>query len=401
MANCIFCSAELTHATKPEHLWLAALGGRKTTRQVICSSCNGMLGSGPDKALAESVALIRNLLNFTSGKGGPPPSIKGLRQGNDRVVLMPGGVPAIYGGAPFIITELPDGKQSVEIRASSPEELSRIMPHLAAALRISLEDAKTLVRNAQASHTSQRVDSQHHRLSLGGTEPMRSMLKTCMTLWADRFGSDELHKSIYDDARQFVRSGGEELSRSVCQIDMGPLPGSESLVERYGKHFNAAVVSSDADGRTIGYVRLYNICAWRFVLSDSGAPPSATVVYISNPENPSDWEVVHDESLIAAAAVLNTSPAHDFKTAREALVEVNRSYHDRSSQEEIDRIFNQTLDKLGLEEQQAMTREQFDRFVGEASARLASWLLKIPFEQPLTHEDIARLLGDEDKDAST
>lgn len=360
-----------------------------------------MLGSGPDKALAESVALIRNLLNLTSGKGGPPPTITGLQHGNNRVVLKPGGVPAIDGGSPFVISNLPDGNQSVELRVTSADELNRILPHLAAALRMSLEDTRMLVRNAQAQHRSERVDGQHHHLSLGGTEPMRSMLKTCMTLWADRFGSGELLKPIYDDARRFVRSGGDELARSICQIDMGPLTGSDALLPRFGQHFNLALVTSDTDGRTVGYFRLYNICAWRFVLCGSGAPPSATVAYISNPENPSVWEVVHDESLIAAAAVLKTQPSHDFQAAREALTQVNRSYHDRSSLEEIDRIFRQTVDKHGLDENQPMSREQFDLFIGETSARLASWMLKIPYEQPLTPEDMARLLNADGGDATS
>lgn len=399
MTSCIFCSSQLSQDTKPEHVWLAALGGRKTTRQVICSSCNNVLGSGPDKALAESVALIRNLLKLASGRGGPPPAIKGLRHRNDRIVLHPGGVPALDGGPPFVITDLPDGNQSIEIRVTNSEELARILPNLAAALKMPLENVKALVSGAQARRTSQKVEGQHHRLSLGGNESMRSMAKTCMTLWADRFGSDELLKTIYDDARQFVRHGGEALAGSICQIDMGKMIGSQQLVDRFGKHFNLAMVASDDKGKAIGYFRLYNICSWRFVLSANGAPPSSIVAYVSNPENPPNWAVAHDESLAAAAHVLDTRPSHDFQSAREALIEINRSYHDRSSQEEINRIFEQSVGTLGLDEGQPMTREQFNQFVGEASARLASWMLKIPYELSLTSDDIARLLGDDEPKA--
>lgn len=399
MTSCIFCSSPLLPDTKPEHVWLAALGGRKTTRQIICSGCNGTLGSSPDKALAESVALIRNLLNLASGRGAPPPVISGLRHGDDRVILKPGGVPAIDKGAPFTITELPDGSQSVELRVTSAEDLKRILPNLAAALRLSVDDTTALIKDAQARHTSTRVEGQHHRLSLGGTEPMRSMLKTCMTLWADRHGSDELLNSRYDDARQFVLFGGDELGKTICQIDMGALTGSAALTAKYGQHYNLALVASDAAGRTTGYLRLYNICAWRFTLCVDGAPPSATVAYISNPASPSDWKVVHDDSLVAAAAVLEARPSHDFETARAGLMNVNRNYRDRGSEEEIDRIVREAIGRLGLQENKPMTREQFDRFVGESSARLASWMLNIPYERALTPEEIARLLPDNGDDS--
>jgi hypothetical protein len=40
---CIFCGTELTADTKPEHILLNALGGRKTTQRVICSGQVGTL----------------------------------------------------------------------------------------------------------------------------------------------------------------------------------------------------------------------------------------------------------------------------------------------------------------------------------------------------------------------
>ena len=45
--HCILCKCELAPNTKPEHVWLASLGGRKTTRRAICSDCNNALASGP------------------------------------------------------------------------------------------------------------------------------------------------------------------------------------------------------------------------------------------------------------------------------------------------------------------------------------------------------------------
>lgn len=394
MALCILCSSPLPPDTKPEHVWLASLGGRKTTRQALCSKCNSDLGSGPDKALAESVVFIRNLLNLESGRGDPPPAIKGLRHGDDRVTLRPGGIPVIDGGRPFVITWLPDGNPSVELRVTSAEQLRRILPDLARALRMPLADVKASLRAGQVRHVSQRIGTQHHHISLGGPEAMRSMLKTCLTLWADRHGSEELHKPIYDDARRFVRCGGDDLVTSICQIDFGPLEGSDALVPRFGQHFNLALVASDQAGRAVGYIRLYNACAWRFEICSQGAPPSSIVTYVSSPEEPSVWDTATTGALIPAAAILNTTPSHDYQEVRSAFGRMHADYHSRASKIEIDKICEQAAKKLGLEPDQPITPEQVERYIAEVSHRMASWMVGVPFEEPLTTEEVARLLDE-------
>jgi hypothetical protein len=60
--KCIFCDHTLGPTTKPEHILLNALGGRKTARRVICSEWNSRFGSTIDDAFAEQVEIIRNLL---------------------------------------------------------------------------------------------------------------------------------------------------------------------------------------------------------------------------------------------------------------------------------------------------------------------------------------------------
>lgn len=395
MAPCILCSSPLPLDTKPEHVWLASLGGRKTTRYALCSTCNGDMGSGPDKALAESVVFIRNLLNLESGRGSPPPAIKGLRHNDAPVALKPSGIPVMDGGRPFVITPMPDGNPSVELRVNSPEQLRRILPDLARALGMPLSDVKASLSSAQVRRVSQRIGTQHQRISLGGPEAMRSMLKTCLTLWADRHGTDELQKPIYDDARRFVRYGNDDLVRSPCQIDFGPLAGSDALFPRFGQHFNLALVASDQAGRTVGYFRLYNACAWRFELCTQGAPPSSIVTYVSNPEQPSVWDTDATGTFVPAAAVLETLPSHDCSEVRAAFVRMHDDYHARAFHAEIDRICEHVATLLGLAPDHPMTQEQVDRYAQEVCHRMASWIVGVPFEQPLSAEEIARMLEDD------
>jgi hypothetical protein len=393
IAVCILCASPLLPDTKPEHVWLRSLGGRKTTRQALCNTCNNDMGNGPDKALAESVSYIRNILHLRSGEGKPPPTLKGLRNGDDRVALKPGGIPIIDGGPPFVITQLPDGNSSVRLRVASAEQLRRILPDLAKALRMSLAEVKELLRTAQVSDVSQRIEEQHHHISLGGPEAMRSMLKTCLTLWADRHGAIELQKQIYDDARRFVRNGGEF---KHSQIDFGQPFNSDMLVSRFGQYFNLALVASDHVGRVIGYFRLYNSCAWRFELCSTGAPPNSIITYASNPEQPSIWKIETTDALIPAVAVLETSPSQNYEDVCRAFVGMFRDHQRKATDAEIHRILDHAIEKLGLSSDEPLTQEQAHLFLEKVSSQAESWILGTPFEEPRTAEEIARLLDDTD-----
>jgi HNH endonuclease len=132
---CIFCDSELTSDTKPEHILLNALGGRKTTQGVICSKHNNEFGGTIDNALTEEVNILRNLLQFESGTGKAPPRLKNLQAGSERVHIGSDGRPELS-KPPFTVAELPDGAATVQIHAQTPEAIERMLPHLAAKLRI-------------------------------------------------------------------------------------------------------------------------------------------------------------------------------------------------------------------------------------------------------------------------
>ena len=89
--KCIFCEAELFPATKPEHILLAALGGKKTSRRIVCSECNNDLGSVVDKELTDQVAFVRSLLRLQSGDGSPAPMRKKVKAGDDVINVLGDG----------------------------------------------------------------------------------------------------------------------------------------------------------------------------------------------------------------------------------------------------------------------------------------------------------------------
>ncbi len=79
------CNESLTSHTKPEHILVSALGGRKSTTRADCSRCNGTFGSTIDKAVTEQVAVLRNMLGLESGAGKPPPALRKVKAGSERI----------------------------------------------------------------------------------------------------------------------------------------------------------------------------------------------------------------------------------------------------------------------------------------------------------------------------
>jgi hypothetical protein len=185
MATCIFCPNELTEDTKPEHILLNALGGRKETRCVDCSACNGKFGSTIDAEVAKQVAVIRNALQLESGRGRAAPMLRNIQSGNDIINLMNDGTPELV-AKPFTVRKLEDGRFEVHVTTKSVDEVGRYVPHMARQIGCSEEQLLEHLKSATGSSIERRPDPVHHHISLGGPLAVRSAAKSALILWAMR-----------------------------------------------------------------------------------------------------------------------------------------------------------------------------------------------------------------------
>jgi hypothetical protein len=285
MPICLFCPTELDATTKPEHILLNALGGRKTTTRAICSACNNTFGRTIDDVLTSQVVALRNLLQLESGEGKSAPGLKNIQAGEHKINIKGDGtLEAVQ--KPFTIERLEDGKWNVQIRARSKEHLAEIIPHLAKALKITEENLRAQLGGAEASMIIQRPWPVHHALGLGGPDAVRSALKACLVLWSTLVGNDEVKSAPYDAARKFVIDGDEQ---HRVHIDSRQFADIERMKAAYGLLFNLIYVRSDDSGRVIGHFTLYNAIAWQFTLAESGGTRNAKIALISNPLDPNHW----------------------------------------------------------------------------------------------------------------
>lgn len=394
MTICIFCPNELTDDTKPEHILLNALGGRKTTKLVDCSACNCTFGSTIDNEVATQVAIIRNMLQLESGTGRAPPMLRNVQSASGTINLKNDGAPELV-AKPFTLQKFPDGRFNLQIMTNSIEEAARYVPHIAAQIGCSEEELLEKLKSATGALVEQQVGTVPHHLGLGGPLAVRSATKSALVLWATLVGNDEVRSAPYDDVRRFVVSDDNVFNRSRSHLDSRYLPYGDELQRRFGKFFNLIYVRSDATGRVVAHFTLYNIISWQIVLAEAGGTPNARIGLVSNPLDPGEWsDTIADEIDIDFEWLNNPDYSDEFKRARERFEGTVRHHFVTQRAREAERIISDVFEKHGIvDEQEPITDPELrEKITSEASRRLAGHLAGIPYVEELTGEEIVARL---------
>ncbi|TAK48139.1 MAG: hypothetical protein EPO23_08650 [Xanthobacteraceae bacterium] len=392
---CIFCEAELGPDTKPEHIMLNALGGRRTTKRVICSKHNNDFGGGIDNALAKQIEVLRNLLQLESGTGKLPPALKNLQAGSERINIRNDGRPELV-KPPFTVTDLPDGKFNVEFLARSSEDIKKMLPHLAARLRMTEEEViKQITQNGQAAIVEMQPDTVHHHISLGCEEALRSMAKSCLVLLATVTGNGAVKAAPFAAARNYVLNGSPEFNKERTQIDSRDVPSVDDLRNRFGPFFNLIYIRSDDAGRVIGHFTIYNAISWQIVLAEAGGPPNGVAAIVSNPLEPATWEDVASSLPDIPFGWLDAADrVYEIERARERLVAMVKHHVDNARKTETARICDDVFAKHGVtdDDQPIADPNAQQTIVGEIARRLAAHALGLRHEQKLSPEETEAML---------
>jgi hypothetical protein len=393
VANCIFCDALLNEGTKPEHILLNALGGRKATTRVVCSRCNGSFGSTIDNEVTDQVEVLRNMLGLESGSGKLPPALRQVKAGTDTINLKGDGTLELV-AKPFEITQLADGSFNLNITARSIDDLAEHVPNIAAKLKCSEEKVIEILGAATATNISRRPGVVHFPMSFGGELAIRSFAKSCLVSWATAVGNDEVKSAVFDATRNFVVNGDDAFNRARSHLDSRHVPHLNELKYRFGEFFNLIYIRSDEVGRVVGHFTLYNVMAWQMVLAEGGGTPNLKVGLISNPIEPRVWsDTIADEIDIDFAWLNNPDYSDNFVRARERLsATVERSQKD-SMAREFESIARVVFKKHGIAELTPETDPALVRLiVGEISQRAAHHVMNLPHEETVPGQDIVARL---------
>jgi hypothetical protein len=396
METCIFCENELTEDTKPEHILLNALGGRKTTTRVDCSECNNTFGSTIDQEVGRQVTILRNMLQLDSGTGRPPPMLKNIPAGGDILNLTNDGRPELV-AKPFSIRTLDDGSIELQITAKSPEEAARSVPHIAAKLGVTEDQVLEIIASANATYTARRPDTVHHQLSFGGPLALRSIAKSSLVLWAALVGNSEVKSPVFEAARRFVLHYDEAFNTTRIFLDSRYLRQADELMQRFGPFFNLIYLKSDDAGRVVAHFTMYNIVSWQLVLAERGGAPNKRIALISNPLNPAICsDALAHEMDIDFAWLASPDYSDNLVRAKERLDAAMRHHIETERPRELNRIADEVFAKYGISDpnEPIADGEFLNRLVWELSHRFALHALNLPHVENLSGQDVVARLRD-------
>lgn len=386
MPPCIFCKLTLVPETKPEHILLDALGGRKTSCRIVCTVCNEKFGSGIDKELAESVQFIRNRMGFQSGSGSMPPAYS-YKSPNGKVKIDGKGRPSAS-FKPF--TQDHDGKvSSVTFNPQDPEAKEKAIGHAAAAEGIDPEELREKLNGGTATYTesfgfgpTDAIES-----SIGGRHAQRSIAKACMELLAVKVGAVSLLDSAFDGARTFILND-EEYGAWTIERDSRPLPTEAKLSEKYGPFFTHIQVSVFADGTVVGHFTLYNFVGWRIELARQSQLTECSIQLVCNPLNTSCWNC-DDAALPPLEIDWLNKPSFDANACNARLALLFAYSAQKSSESEIGRICDEEFTHHGIvgdvvADDESVTESVIARIADRCAHLLtkSSYTDAMPFSEP-------------------
>lgn len=391
MQTCLFCDNHLHSKTRPEHILLNALGGRKTSRRIVCTDCNELFGSTNDKDFAESVGGLRNVLHHASGSGKSAPS-RSYESQSGKVTVDPNGLPSLR-AKPFELRR--DGSDvQLTIQARDIAGFAKHLRHAAAQIRCSpLELLDKLKTGSPSGFTEEFIPapSDQGRLSVGDEQSLRSIAKSCVELLALAAGNDAVRLEPYASARKFVREGGSDFNECRITLDTRPLPIEPSLHDQFGAAFHLVWVKSNSAGRTLGYFRLYGFAAWTLVLAEADGAPLIDVNLVCDPVS-GKWadnlQVLRDVRFEWLE-----QPEFDGHSAARRLQLIHGLAHQRSFELFAERMVKEEFFRNGIVGDAIRGDDQTKaKVIADIAARAASALARLPLQRTNDWDEVENLL---------
>ena len=389
---CIFCPTELDHTTKPEHVLLTAFRGRKSTRRVVCSTCNNEFGGRIDKVLADQFVGIRSLLQLPSGSGSLPPTRRNVKAGSETINIEGDGTIRVQ-SKPFEIVTLPSGAKNLRINAGSFEEIVRLIPSMAAALKMPEERLREQISQHDGLLIERRPDPIRLDFQFGGPEAMRSAAKSCLVLWTILVGNDEVQKCLYDKVRSFILGRDDVFLGTQTDLDSRLLNLPHGVAEAYGPAFNLIYVKSDNTGRVVGHFTLFNLIAFSVVLALSGGQPDRCIALISNPVTGEWSDTIANELDIPFIWLSN--PDYDYETterSRQRFSKIMDYYVSSTRAKQTERIIEDVLKGHGLTKDDHIPKEMAETISSEIATRVACHTFNIPFKKTIEAAKVKEIL---------
>ena len=283
--DCIYCGHR---AGSGEHTLLAALGGRRTNKSILCRACDGGFAE-LDRKLIDQLAPIRGLIGVRPDHRSAP--VPTQVETNDGVlVLDAAGRPSWQAPRMRSETKLADGSTLVIVECAD----ERQMQEWRAMMRQQGIDARCVDRHAGERFLEQPV---HFSWTFGGEEAFREVARIALNFVADQFPHVARLPALRP-IKQWIR--GEQQR----EPDEPPYAwfndGSVSLPQSASEFAHRVALQLDAsNGELLGVVSFFDTFEYVVAFGPIGVDQDALVVIDLDPlaeTPPGDRVIVSPET---------------------------------------------------------------------------------------------------------
>lgn len=275
MGTCIFCEKPLDGSR--EHIIPSAIGGRIASTELVCSDHNNSLGGTIDRALAEQLSVISNLLKIRTGRRRDPPKIQNLTTTDgQKIELEPGGLIVLPRPTKELSkTENGTTEFVVSGDATKRDQLKMVVSGLLRGLR---------VNRTEVQHLRARVRSQRHEVNvgftLGGVDQARAIAKMALLLFARTTSVAYAQEEPFRGIRDFV---ADSLGAPLDFIRYGlPFDGLAIPLGIPPTH-HVVVSANPAKRAVIGLVEIYGAFRYSILLSEKWSRDPIAFAYSVTP----------------------------------------------------------------------------------------------------------------------
>ena len=386
MNCCVLCKTQLSENEKPEHILLDALGGRKVTRDVLCSICNNKMGAGPDKDLAESVASLRTIANLKSGSRKKAPSLLVKPLTGEAYELSPEGTPTPKIQKPLDFGEDEAGNKTLSITARDEGQLEQLLEAAVSALKLPVGSREAFKSKARQEAMVKSYPAAQFRgqIQLGSGRSKEAMVKACLVLWAEYVGNAEVCSDRYDAAREFaLYSTMPPSDNFTFGTDTREMP---KLPEGFGENANVIWVGSNDAGVVRGYFNLYGAAGWTFKLCEASQRRNQQTVLISDPVDQSQWVCGPEHAGILNFDWVGVRPRYediDWSVAQAKIAALMAHGHQKMQDHAFSQIVQETFNEFGIEMDGYVPNERIPELSKRLAHKLTHLVMKTPNEELL------------------
>ncbi len=259
MTLCIFCDTEFEIGSE-EHVIPSSLGGRITTREATCSTCNNSFSNAKDGAaevcFAHDLRFIRNGLNIWSGRNTPPPNIINAGKLEDG---------AIYDLAPYLIPIIQKGRippkceteniSSINLTAANQSDAKRIIE--------TLEKRKLKLGRIEAKSVTAKIEKVQANFGFDCNKAFTVISKIAIVSYVRLYGNEKARRDISKKLREAVRYGTHNVA-DFCGWDyVNEKPRNETFNlskktdENIISGFEHKVIFTSIGNKLVAYITIF------------------------------------------------------------------------------------------------------------------------------------------------